>query len=231
MKTFIALPLLAAAASALAAPQPAARADAKTFKEPARDRDDCYKKDPSMPWRASATLIEDCTGTLEYCLRGYYAQHDEQFADADACLTSRGVDPATAIGDAIRIVNRDEYRQGFQALHDANHLINRHRLLVRLERELVSPDRDPEGDKIVENIWRSKDRRAWAARKAIADAKEHFGGAFAPGHEMEIAAAIKDAEDRLNASWDEVDGKDFGQISGMWQWFTSHTEEKYYYAW
>ncbi|KAM0740061.1 hypothetical protein ACQRIT_005245 [Beauveria bassiana] len=128
MKSFIAVSLLAAATLAL--PQLEARDDAnattKAFKEADTSRADCWKKDPNVWWlTGSATLIEDCTGTIEYCLRGFYSKHGEEFDDADACLRSRGLDPENDV-DAMRMISRDDYKKGNSALQEANHIYARY---------------------------------------------------------------------------------------------------------
>ncbi|TQV95138.1 hypothetical protein V2A60_009797 [Cordyceps javanica] len=233
MKSFLAVPLLAAAA--LAAPQLAARDDAaatKPVKQADTSRADCYKKDPDEAWMlpATATRTEDCAGTIEYCLRGFYSMHGEEFSDADACLRSRGLDPATAV-DAMRVVSREDYSKGFQALREANSIYNRYMLFTRLMQTSVSDEADKEGNDIINNLYWSNEGRVSKAREAIADAKRHFGSAFAPEHTAEIEAGIEEAKGKLNAAWNEVKDKDVEQLANMYDWFKSRSEEKYYHNW
>ncbi|OAA56751.1 hypothetical protein ISF_07267 [Cordyceps fumosorosea ARSEF 2679] len=232
MKSFIALPLLAAAA--LAAPQLEARDDATTkpVKEADTSRADCWKKDPNVHWMlpASATRNEDCTGTIEYCLRGFYSRHGEEFDDADACLRSRGLDPATAV-DAMRIVSRDDYSKGFSALQEANQIYNRYMLLTQLSRTTVSDEKDKEANDFINQILWSNENRVDQARKAISNAKSYYKRAFGSKHDDEVEAGIEEAKRKLNAAWAEVKDKDVEQLRNMYDWFKERSEEKYYHNW
>ncbi|KAK8912676.1 hypothetical protein VCV18_012355 [Metarhizium anisopliae] len=231
MKSLIALPLLAAAA--LAAPQLAARDDAtKPVKEADTSRADCWKKDPDVHQMlpASATRNEDCTGTIEYCLRGFYSMHGEEFDGADACLRSRGLDPATAV-DAMRIVSEDDYRKGFSALQEANQIYNRYMLLTQLARTSVSDEKDKEANDFINKIWSSNENRVYQAREAISNAKFYYKRAFGSKHDEEIEAGIEEAKGKLNAAWAEVKEKDVGQLRNMYDWFKERSEEKYFHNW
>lgn len=232
MKSFIALPLLAAAA--LAAPQLAARDDATTkpVKEADTSRADCWKKDPGQHWMlpSSPTRTEDCAGTIEYCLRGFYSLHDEDFSDADACLRSRGLDPATDV-DGMRIISEDAHSRGFKALREANQIYNRYMLLTRLGQTSVSDETDKEGNDIIDKLRSSNEDRVMQAREAISDAKWFFERAYGSEHAAEIDAGIEEAKGKLNAAWNEIKDKDIEQLANMYDWFKNHSAEKYYHDW
>ncbi|OAA40486.1 hypothetical protein BBO_06070 [Beauveria brongniartii RCEF 3172] len=235
MKSLIALPLLVAAA--LAAPQLEARdaANATTGPKPVKEADtkraDCWQKDPDVSWMlpATATRNEDCTGTIEYCLRGFYSRHGEEFSDADACLRSRGLDPATAV-DAMRIVSRDDYNKGFLALDEANEIYNRYMLINRLMETHVSADTDKEGNDMIYQLWQPHRRREAKESNAISTAKFHFKHAFGSKHDAEVEAGIEEAKDKLHAAWTDINVSNLGQLK-MRDWFKNHSEEKYYHNW
>ncbi|KAM3509460.1 hypothetical protein MY11210_006309 [Beauveria gryllotalpidicola] len=230
MKSFIALPLLAAAA--LAAPQLAARDDGtiKPVKEADTSRPDCWHNQGSMV-AEKATFIEECTGTIEYCLRGFYNVHGEEFDDADACLRSRGLDPATAV-DAMRIVSRYDYDKGFEALNQANQMYNRYQLLSRLALTPVSDEMDKEGNDILDKFnWFESEKRVEKARHAISNAKFYFKRAFGSEHGAEIEAGIEEAKGKVNAAWNEIKAKDVEQLANMHDWFKDRSEKKYYHNW
>ncbi|KAF1738745.1 hypothetical protein CRV24_000673 [Beauveria bassiana] len=233
MKSFIALPLLAAATLAL--PQLEARDDAdattKAFKEADTSRADCWKKDPNVWWlTGSATLIEDCTGTIEYCLRGFYSNHGEEFDDADACLRSRGLDPENDV-DAMRMVSRDDYKKGRGALQEANHIYARYMLLTMLSRTHVPDGKDKEVDDFLAKVWNSNDNRLYQSRDGVANAKYFHKRAFGSKHDEEIEAGIQEARGRMNAFWSGVQDNNFEQLLNMDAWFKEHSEEKYFHQW
>ncbi|KAM3435996.1 hypothetical protein NHJ13734_005273 [Beauveria thailandica] len=234
MKSFIALPLLAAAA--LAVPQLAVRDDAnattKVFKEADTSRADCWKKDPNENWMlpSSPTRNEDCTGTIEYCLRGFYSRHGEEFDDADACLRSRGLDPATAV-NAMRMVSPDHYRKGHRALHEAGRIYGRYVLLTMLARTHVSDGKDKEVDDFLNTVWSSNANRLYQSRAEVDNAKYFYKRAFGSKHDEEIDAGIEEARGRMNAFWSGVQDKNFEQLLNMYDWFKEHSEEKYYHSW
>ncbi|KGQ02278.1 hypothetical protein BBAD15_g12513 [Beauveria bassiana D1-5] len=211
MKPFIALLLLAAAA--LAAPELPARNDAtKPVKEADTSRADCWKNHGMLP--AKATHNEDCTGTIEYCLRGFYSSHGEEFDNADDCLRSRGLDPATA---------------GLSALEEANELFNRYMLLTRFARTSVSDENDKEGNDFINRLQSSNNNRVFQAREMIRKAKYHLKRAFGLIHDEEIEAGIEVAKGNLTAAWDEVQMKDVNQLRSMRDWFKERSEEKYFH--
>ncbi|KAM3517310.1 hypothetical protein MY4038_010318 [Beauveria bassiana] len=225
MKPFIALLLLAAAA--LAAPELPARGDAtKPVKEADTSRADCWKSRGMLP--AKATHNEDCTGTIEYCLRGFYSSHGEEFDNADDCLRSRGLDPATAV-DAMRIVSWDDYKKGLGALEAANELFNRYMLLTRFARTSVSDENDKEGNDFISGFQSSNNNRIFQAREMIRKAKYHLKRAFGLIHDEEIEAGIEEAKGNLTAAWDEVQMKDVNQLRSMRDWFKERSEEKYFH--
>ncbi|EJP61780.1 uncharacterized protein BBA_09271 [Beauveria bassiana ARSEF 2860] len=231
MKSFIALSLLAAAA--LGAPQLVARDDAtKPVKEADTSRADCWKRDPGAHHMLppTATLIEDCTGTIEYCLRGFYSMHGEEFDDADACLRSRDLDPATAI-DAMRIVSQDDLDKGYKALKNANHIYNRYMIITLLTRTFVPDEMDQEANDFIEKLRFSTQERVHQARDLISQGKTHYKLAFGSKHDEEIEAAIEEAKGKLNAAWIEIKGKDTQQMSDMFDWFKERSEEKYFHDW
>ncbi|KAM3430248.1 hypothetical protein MY4824_007785 [Beauveria thailandica] len=239
MKSFIALPLLAAAALAvpqLAVPQLAVRDDAnattKVFKEADTSRADCWKKDPDehpmLP--SSSTRNEDCTGTIEYCLRGFYSMHGEEFDDADACLRSRGLDPATAV-DAMRMVSPDDYRKGHRALDEASRIYGRYVLLTMLAHTKVSDGKDKEVDDFLNTIRSSNENRLYQSRAEVDNAKNFYKRAFGSKHDEEIDAGMEEAKGRLNAFWSGVQHKNLEQLLNMHDWFKEHSEEKYYHQW
>ncbi|KAM0738291.1 hypothetical protein ACQRIT_006028 [Beauveria bassiana] len=229
MKFFIALPLLAAAA--LGAPELVARDDAtKPVKEADTSRADCWMKGAHHLMPPTATLIEDCTGTIEYCLRGFYSVHGEEFDDADACLRSRGLDPATAI-DAMRIVSQDDYKKGYRALRKANEIYNRYRILSLLTRTSVSDEMDQEANDFIKKIRYSTEKRFHEARKAMSDATSYYKRAFGSKHDEEIEAGIEEAKGKLNAVWMEIEDKDIQQMSDIVYWFKERSEEKYFHKW
>ncbi|KAK8917160.1 hypothetical protein H634G_09231 [Metarhizium anisopliae BRIP 53293] len=229
MKAYIALPLLVGAV--LAAPQQQnATRDNKPFKEPATDMSGCYVRDDSPTLQARPpTYTEDCTGTIEYCLRGFYKHHGEDFADADACLWSRGKDPKTL--DAYRILNNDDYHAGIRALQQGNQIYNRYLLITRLIDTHVADDKDKEGNDIINNLWWSNERRVPLARESLDLAKRKFATAFGPEFSGEINQAIDDARAKLNAAWTQVKETNVNHISDLYGWFRGKTEEKYYKSW
>ncbi|EFZ03388.1 hypothetical protein X797_009314 [Metarhizium robertsii] len=229
MKAYIALPLLVGAVLAAPQQQKATR-DNKPFKEPSENGSGCYVRDDSPTLQARPpTYAEDCTGTIEYCLRGFYQHHGEDFADADACLWSRGKDPNTI--DAYRILNKEDYDAGLEALRQGNQIYNRYLLIDRLVNTRVSDDKDKEGNDIINSLRGWNQHRVSLARESLDLAKRKFATAFAPEFSGEINQAIDDARAKLNAAWTQVKETNVNHLSGLWEWFRGKTEEKYYKSW
>ncbi|KFG87866.1 hypothetical protein MANI_000888 [Metarhizium anisopliae] len=227
MKSYIALPLLVGAV--LAAPQIATR-DTKPFKEPSANGEGCYVGGDNVTLMlGSPTYAEDCTGTIEYCLRGFYKRHGEDFADANACLLSRGKDPKTI--DAYRILNKEDYDAGMEALRQGNQLFNRYKIIIRLHDTSVLDDKDKEGNDLINSLWTLNEDRVSTAKGLLDEAARKFGRAFAPEFLDEIDKAIADARAKLNAGWAQIKDININQISDLEGWFRGKTEEKYYKTW
>ncbi|KID92399.1 hypothetical protein MAJ_10857, partial [Metarhizium majus ARSEF 297] len=168
---------------------------------------------------------EDCRGTIEYCLRGFYNNQGESFNNADDCLWSRGKDPQTI--EAYRILNQNEYDAGKKALRVANYLYNRFRTIRNLRYADVS-GHDDKGNELIEQLYASNDDRLNSGRQLLDEAKDRFKKAFVQEFSGEIDQAIQDARGKLSAAWDDARDDNFKQLANLDGWIKGKTEEKYY---
>lgn len=225
MKLYTALPFLAGFALAAPQQQHAAR-DTKPFKEIPTNFANCYERDDAPTLQARPPILsEECTGTMAYCFRQYYKNNGEEFASTDECLLSRGIDPKTV--DAQRILNKDDYSAGVQALHEGNAIYNRYMLIMQLRDTYVAREHDREGSDLIDRLARDNEYRVSLARESLDTAKWRFGRAFSPEFAEEINQAIQEARGKLNAAWVEAKKADVNQIANLRDWISGKTEEKY----
>ncbi|EFY85277.1 hypothetical protein MAC_08686 [Metarhizium acridum CQMa 102] len=151
------------------------------------------------------------------------------FADADACLWSRGKDPKT-IG-AYRVLNKDDYDAGIRALYQGNQMYNRYGLMIRLNEIRVSDDEDKEGTELIEQLSNSNEGRLRLPGESLDLAKREFTTAFVLEFSDEINQAIQEARSKLSVAWDQARDANVNQLANLSGWFRGKTEEKYYQTW